>query len=123
MILFKHSSIFLLGGILSLIVAMGIGRFAYTPILPLMQSDLSFSNAVGGYLATSNYAGYLLGAFLVGVIPVKQHRTFILRLSLVVSILTTASMGLFQSYFIWNGLRFISGISSAIVFVMLLALC
>lgn len=118
MILFKHSSIFLLGGILSLIVAMGIGRFAYTPILPLMQSDLSFSNAVGGYLATSNYAGYLLGAFLVGVIPVKQHRTFILRLSLVVSILTTASMGLFQSYFIWYGLRFISGISSAIVFVM-----
>ncbi|AVK99142.1 YbfB/YjiJ family MFS transporter [Lysinibacillus sphaericus] len=97
---------------------MGIGRFAYTPILPLMQSDLSFSNAVGGYLATSNYAGYLLGAFLVGVIPVKQHRTFILRLSLVVSILTTASMGLFQSYFIWYGLRFISGISSAIVFVM-----
>ncbi|MCS1381100.1 YbfB/YjiJ family MFS transporter [Lysinibacillus sphaericus] len=118
MILFKHSSIFLLGGILSLIVAMGIGRFAYTPILPLMQSDLSFSNAVGGYLATSNYAGYLLGAFLVGVIPVKQHRTFILRLSLVISILTTASMGLFQSYFIWYGLRFISGISSAIVFVM-----
>jgi len=117
-ILFKHSSIFLLGGILSLIVAMGIGRFAYTPILPLMQSDLSFSNAVGGYLATSNYAGYLLGAFLVGVIPVKQHRTFILRLSLVISILTTASMGLFQSYFIWYGLRFISGISSAIVFVM-----
>ncbi|TKI49168.1 YbfB/YjiJ family MFS transporter [Lysinibacillus sphaericus] len=97
---------------------MGIGRFAYTPILPLMQSDLSFSNAVGGYLATSNYAGYLLGAFLVGVIPVKQHRTFILRLSLVISILTTASMGLFQSYFIWYGLRFISGISSAIVFVM-----
>lgn len=118
MILFKHSSIFLVGGILSLIVAMGIGRFAYTPILPLMQSDLSFSNAVGGYLATSNYAGYLLGAFLVGVIPVKQHRTFILRLSLVISILTTASMGLFQSYFIWYGLRFISGISSAIVFVM-----
>ncbi|TKI72353.1 YbfB/YjiJ family MFS transporter [Lysinibacillus mangiferihumi] len=97
---------------------MGIGRFAYTPILPLMQSDLSFSNAVGGYLATSNYAGYLLGAFLVGIIPVKQHRTFILRLSLVISILTTASMGLFQSYFIWYGLRFISGISSAIVFVM-----
>ncbi|WP_235617197.1 YbfB/YjiJ family MFS transporter [Lysinibacillus mangiferihumi] len=118
MILFKHSSIFLLGGILSLVVAMGIGRFAYTPILPLMQSDLSFSNAVGGYLATSNYAGYLLGAFLVGIIPVKQHRTFILRLSLVISILTTASMGLFQSYFIWYGLRFISGISSAIVFVM-----
>lgn len=118
MILFKHSSIFLLGGILSLVVAMGIGRFAYTPILPLMQSDLSFSNAVGGYLATSNYAGYLLGAFLVGIIPVKQHRTFILRLSLVISIITTASMGLFQSYFIWYGLRFISGISSAIVFVM-----
>jgi predicted MFS family arabinose efflux permease len=108
----------LIGGILSLIIAMGIGRFAYTPILPLMQNDLSFSNAVAGYLATSNYAGYLFGAMLAGAIPLKKHRTISLRLSLIISILTTACMGLTHSYLPWYVLRFLSGIASAFVFVL-----
>ncbi|WP_078411899.1 YbfB/YjiJ family MFS transporter [Priestia abyssalis] len=114
----KHSFLFLIGGILSLIIAMGIGRFAYTPILPIMQNDLSFSDAIAGYLATSNYAGYLLGAILAGVIPLRQHRTLSLRLSLTISILTTACMGLSHSYLIWYVLRFLSGIASAFVFVL-----
>lgn len=108
----------LVGGIFSLIIAMGIGRFAYTPILPLMQNDLSFSNEVAGYLATSNYAGYLLGAMLTGIIPLHRHRTMVLRLSLIGSILTTAYMGLGDSYLLWYVLRFLSGIASAFVFVL-----
>ena len=109
---------FLIGGILSLIIAMGIGRFAYTPILPIMQNDLSFSNAIAGYLATSNYAGYFLGAILAGIIPLKQHRTISLRVSLIISILSTALMGLSHSYLLWYVLRFLSGLASAFVFVL-----
>ncbi|WP_375347317.1 YbfB/YjiJ family MFS transporter (plasmid) [Priestia megaterium] len=108
----------LVGGILSLVVAMGIARFSYTPILPLMQSDLSFSNKVAGYLATSNYAGYLVGAVLVGILPLKQRRKVFLRLSLILSIVTTAGMGLFQMYSAWYVFRFVSGFSSAFVLVL-----
>ncbi|WHZ01200.1 YbfB/YjiJ family MFS transporter [Neobacillus sp. YX16] len=114
----KQSFLFLIGGILSLIIAMGIGRFAYTPILPIMQKDLSFSNTVAGYIASSNYAGYLLGAILAGAIPLKKYRVIILKISLIISILTTAIMGLTYSHFIWYVLRFLSGVSSAYVLVL-----
>ena len=50
-----------LAGLLSLAVAMGIGRFAFTPLLPLMQEE-GLALADGGRLASSNYAGYLHGA-------------------------------------------------------------
>jgi MFS family permease len=97
---------------------MGIGRFAYTPILPLMQKELSFSNTIAGYIASSNYAGYLLGAILAGSFPFKKYRTILLRISLIITILTTALMGLTYSNLLWNVLRFLSGFSSAYVLVI-----
>ncbi|MFS0599259.1 YbfB/YjiJ family MFS transporter [Peribacillus frigoritolerans] len=114
----KQTYLFLIGGIFSLIIAMGIGRFAYTPILPLMQKDLSLSNTTAGYIASSNYAGYLLGAILAGAIPFKKYRTNLLRVSLIISILTTALMGLTYSNLLWNVLRFLSGVASAFVLVL-----
>ncbi|MBZ5753421.1 YbfB/YjiJ family MFS transporter [Metabacillus rhizolycopersici] len=114
----KRSFLFLIGGIFSLMIAMGIGRFAYTPILPLMQNALSFNDVVAGYLASSNYAGYFIGAILAGVLPLKKHKTFYLRGSLVVSIFTTCMMGLSHSYIFMLIVRFISGVASAFIFVL-----
>jgi predicted MFS family arabinose efflux permease len=110
--------LFLVGGVFSLMIAMGIGRFAYTPILPLMQNALSFSDVVAGYLASSNYSGYLVGAILAGVLPLKNHKTFYLRISLILSIFTTLSMGLSHSYILMLVFRFISGVASAFIFVL-----
>ncbi|MEY8741215.1 YbfB/YjiJ family MFS transporter [Bacillales bacterium AN1005] len=110
--------LFLVGGIFSLIIAMGFGRFAYTPILPLMQLDLSFSDAIAGYLATSNYAGYLFGAILTGAISFKKRRILILRINLLMNILSTALMGLVSTNLLWIVLRFLSGFSSALILVL-----
>ncbi len=49
-------------GFVALAVAMGIGRFAFTPVLPLMIQAGSADVASGGWLAAANYAGYLAGA-------------------------------------------------------------
>jgi len=113
----RNTLLVLIGGICSLMVAMGIGRFAYTPILPLMQADLRFSDAAAGYLASSNYAGYFVGAVLTGVLPLKGRRVFCLRTSLAVSIATTGIMGLSLSYELMLPVRFVSGAASAFILV------
>src|SRR2546430_4559745 len=55
-----------LAGLASLAVAMGIGRFAFTPLLPMMQADSGLSLIAGGWLAAANYLGYLFGALSAG---------------------------------------------------------
>lgn len=52
-------------GIVALAVAMGIGRFAFTPLLPLMLRDGVIDAAGGAEWAAANYVGYLIGAFSV----------------------------------------------------------
>ena len=49
-------------GLLGLASAMGIGRFAFTPLLPLMQQHDGLTLAQGAWLAAANYLGYLAGA-------------------------------------------------------------
>lgn len=101
-----------------MMTAMGIGRFAYTPILPLMQKELHFSQAVAGYLASSNYLGYLLGALLAGVVNWGDRKESCLRWSLFVNVVTTAGMGWTTDLSLWLVLRFVSGVTSALVFVL-----
>ncbi len=111
----------LLGGMLGLAVVMGIGRFAFTPILPLMQRDLGMSHAVAGGLAGLNYLGYLAGAIVCTVAP----RLLLLRVlapaTLLLSLATTLMMGMTQAELGWELSRFWGGVASAILFVLISA--
>ena len=77
-------------GLVALAVAMGVGRFAFTPLLPLMQDDAGLSLADGGYLAAANYLGYLAGA-LWAARPARSARA--VHASLLAIALATAAMG------------------------------
>ena len=61
-----------MAGLLALALAQGIGRFAFTPILPIMQEDAGVSLAEGGWLAAANYLGYLVGALWAMVQPARS---------------------------------------------------
>lgn len=118
----KQTVRYLIGGIFALVIAMGIGRFSYTVILPYMQEAFEFSRATAGYLATSNYLGYLVGAWVAGRLPIGNKRILFLQITLVISILTTAFMGFTNVIIIWYLLRFISGVVSAFIFVVITSL-
>src|SRR5207247_6105909 len=79
-------------GLAALAVAMGIGRFAFTPILPMMQQDAGVSIAAGAWLASANYLGYLLGALSVMLMPISAPTA--LRAGLVTIGVTTLARGL-----------------------------
>lgn len=109
----------LAGGVLGLMLAMGIGRFSFTPILPLMQRDLGVSNGLAGDLASLNYIGYLAGALLCAIYPKIVTRTSINLGVLLTSLATTLLMGCSSSPHLWGGLRFAAGVASAILFVLI----
>jgi MFS family permease len=111
----------LIGGVLGMIIAMGIGRFVFTPILPLMQRDLGMSNTVAGWLASLNYLGYLAGAVLCSFVPQLLRSQPVAIFSLLLSIGTTACMGLAGSVFWWGVLRCAGGVASALLFIIISA--
>ncbi len=102
-------------GLVALAVAMGIGRFAFTPILPMMQADGLLSVTTGGWLASANYAGYLVGALSAAVIRSSPAR--IIRASLAAIAVTTFAMAVTPSLAGWVVLRVLAGVASAWVLV------
>ena len=94
---------------------MGIGRFAFTPILPMMQQDAGVSIAAGAWLAAANYVGYLVGALSVIFVPIPAPTA--IRAGLVAIGVTTLTMGLHDAFALWLVLRALAGVASAWVLV------
>src|SRR4051794_9680771 len=102
----------------ALAAAMGVGRFVYTPILPLMQDQAGLSASAGALLATANYAGYLVGAVVGIVAPAVVGSRTALRVGLVGLVATLAAMPVVSGTAAWFALRFGAGVASAVVFVI-----
>ncbi|WP_181037469.1 YbfB/YjiJ family MFS transporter [Arthrobacter sp. ZGTC412] len=100
-------------------VAMGLGRFAFTPILPLMTGQAGLSATAGAHLATANYLGYLAGPVLTLILPRLVSSRILYRCSLVLIVGSLLGMSLTTNELIWLGLRFLAGPASALLFVMI----
>ena len=100
-------------GIFSLILVLGVARFSYTPLLPLMQQQAGLGIAEAGWLAAINYAGYLSGALIASLISDLVLKDRLYRIGMVLAILSTAVMGMTTDVTIWALSRFFAGLSSA----------
>src|SRR4029453_832563 len=102
-------------GMLGLAAAMGICRFAFTPLMPLMQEHGGLTLAQGGWLAAANYAGYLAGA--LWCVFVNPNSGTAARTGLAAVALVTLAMGLTTDFQWWLVWRFLAGVASAVVLV------
>jgi MFS family permease len=112
-------------GLVALAVAMGIGRFAFTPIMPMMLHDGVVDLHAASWLASANYIGYLIGALACTLQPRIWARLprlpaidapRLVRTGLVGTALLTLAMAVPVAP-LWPTLRFAAGIASALVFV------
>lgn len=102
-------------GLVALASGMGIGRFAFTPMLPLMQQAFALSLVEGGWLASANYAGYLAGALALLVLDPAPATSA--RAGLAAVALLTLAMAGSELLEVWLLLRFLAGVASACVLV------
>ena len=107
-----------LAGTLLLAAAMGIGRFAYTPLLPPLRETLGWSLAAAGDVASANFLGYLLGALLAAPLAQRGSRARWLVIGMLGSALTTALGGVSESLAAWLLVRLLSGVASAFCLVL-----
>lgn len=103
-------------GLAALALAMGVGRFAYTPLLPMMLEDGLIGIDRGGVLASVHFLGYWLGALFAARVPLAPRA--LLRLSLLTIAVATLGMGLTENFGLWLAYRWLCGVSSAWVLVL-----
>ena len=102
-------------GMLALAIAIGVGRFAFTPILPMMQKDYGLTLRMAGLLASVNYVGYFIGA--LSAIWIRAATVTVVRFSLLAVVVLTGAMGLIHHPAAWLLLRGLAGIVSAWVLI------
>jgi predicted MFS family arabinose efflux permease len=106
-----------LGLSLAAAVSLGLARFSYALLLPVMRADLGWSYLVAGGMNTANAAGYLVGALLSPRWLARHPARAVLLAGNVGAIVLLAAHGLISSDAALALLRFGTGVASAASFV------
>src|SRR5690625_4209034 len=113
-----HSWYFMtIAGLLALVVVHGIGRFQFTPMVPVMQAQANLSIRGAAWLASANLLAYLLGSLFTLWKHEHADQLRWLRRGLYLNAVTTLAFGLTDNFSLWLLLRLLNGFSNGLVFV------
>ena len=98
-----------IAGICSLIVTVGVARFSYSLLLPVMQEGAGLTELGGGWLASTNFMGYMSGVLLAASMHNLNYKYNLHRVYLILSVVTSAAMVMTTDITTWAILRFLAG--------------
>jgi len=107
----------LIAGIFSIIIGVGVARFAFTGLIPPMINDYLTIKFVG-ILASLNFAGYLAGSIFSIFIKDINVKVYLYRLGVVLAILTTFVLAFSKNEILWMVSRVIAGFAGAMCLVV-----
>lgn len=108
----------LLTGIMATLAGIGLSRFAYTPLIPILIQRGWFDGADAVYLGAANLLGYLIGALSAHRLSERYAPRKVLAWCFVVialSFICSASPAPFIWFFVW---RLLAGVAGAILLVV-----
>tara|TARA_B100000989_G_scaffold278767_1_gene240834 strand:+ start:341 stop:1489 length:1149 start_codon:yes stop_codon:yes gene_type:complete len=110
-----------IGAHAGLLLGMGLGRFSYTPIIPMLIQSNHLTPAETGYIGAINLSGYIFGALLLPKLRNWSSEPNLIRACFVVGLIalfaSIAPLGFFWLAF-W---RFCLGVLVAIIMILCIA--
>ncbi|NVN85774.1 MAG: YbfB/YjiJ family MFS transporter [Rhodopseudomonas sp.] len=98
-------------------VGLGIGRFAYSLVLPDMRDALVWSYSAAGFMNTVNAAGYLVGALITSRLSTRFGLSAVLRAGTLACVLSLALCALSGNFVLLSFARLLAGVGAALAFV------
>jgi predicted MFS family arabinose efflux permease len=98
-------------------VGLGIGRFAYSLVLPDMRDALGWSYSAAGFMNTINAAGYLAGALMASRLIRRYGLSAAVRWGTLACLVSLTLCALSGNFFVLSFARLLAGLGAAAGFV------
>lgn len=98
-------------------VGLGIGRFAYSLVLPDMRDALGWSYSAAGFMNTINAAGYLAGALMASRLIKRYGLSAAARWGTLACVVSLALCALSGNFVVLSFARLLAGLGAAAGFV------
>jgi predicted MFS family arabinose efflux permease len=98
-------------------VGLGIGRFAYSLVLPDMRDALGWSYSAAGFMNTINAAGYLVGALTASRLVKRYGLSATVRWGTLACVASLALCALSGNFIVLSFARLLAGLGAGAGFV------